>query len=346
MKKQRILGIISLICCICAVLPSCAVLKKRYSETYLDYFDTVTSFTVYGVTEKKSDAANKLLKDELEKYHRLFDIYNTYNGIANIKTINDNAGISPVAVDKELIEFLEYSVYVYGFTSGYVNIAMGSVLSIWHSFREKAVNEPENAELPNIADLRKADLHTDINNIVINKEKSEVYIKDVKTSIDVGAVAKGYAAQRIADKLTDEGYGNFVLSLGGNIVTRGKKENRASWQAAIEDPTDTSKTLCSLSLTDKALVTSGSYQRYYTVNGERYHHIINPRTLMPENEYLSVSVICEDSALADVLSTALFNMPIEDGAKLVSETDGAEAMWVSTSGEKIYSEKFESYIVS
>ncbi|MBO5415723.1 MAG: FAD:protein FMN transferase [Clostridia bacterium] len=343
MKTKNFFRAVSLLSCILFLLPSCAR-TQRYSETYLDYFDTVTSFTVCGVSKKEADAANYTLQDELERYHQLFDIYNEYDGIANLKDINDNAGIAPVCVDSELIELLEYCVSVHDMTSGYVNIAMGSVLMLWHTCREEARSAPDSARIPDEALLREAAAHTNISSINIDKNKNEVYISDKHTSIDVGAVGKGYAAQRIAEKLKACGYKDFILNIGGNVIASGSKSNDNPWKVGIENPSDTTKTLCSLSLTDKVLVSSGSYQRYYTVDGKRYHHIIDPFTLMPQNTYLSVSVVCDDSALADAMSTALFNMPYSVGYELVSNTDGLEAMWVTQSGECLYSENFQSYI--
>ena len=345
MKKIKLISAISFVCCICLILPSCKV-NRKYSQTYIDYFDTVTTFTVYGVTRRNADRSEEILESELERYHKLFDIYNSYDGINNLKDVNDNAGISSVTVDSEIIELIDFSVKMYEVTSGHVNVAMGSVLSLWHNCRAEAASDPDSASVPSESELREADMHTEIDSIKINKENGEVYITDRETSIDVGAVAKGYVAERIADKLVYEGYEDFVLSLGGNIVTRGCKERGALWQIGIEDPQDTSKSLFSLELMERSLVTSGSYQRYYTVNGEHYHHIIDPFTLRPENEYVSVSVISEDSAVADAYSTALFNMSLVEGMKLVAETEGVEAMWVTSSGEKLFSENFEAYIVS
>ncbi|MBQ7384091.1 MAG: FAD:protein FMN transferase [Clostridia bacterium] len=345
MKNNNFFKVVSLLCCLIFILPSCAKTRK-YSETYLDYFDTVTSFTVYGVTKKEAEYAIQALEGELERYHRRFDIYNEYDGIANLKSVNDSAGISPVCVDGELIELLEYGVSVHSITSGYVNIAMGSVLKLWHNCRKEANTSPESAKIPDEAALREAALHTDIKNININADKGEVYISDKQTAIDVGAIAKGYVAQRIFETLKALGYKNFVLSIGGNVIAAGYKEKDLPWQVGVDNPSDTSKTLCSLSLTDKSLVTSGSYQRYYTVDGNRYHHIIDPFTLVPKNDFLSVSVISEDSALADAMSTALFNMPYDMGAELVLKTDGLEAMWVTRDGEILYSENFKSYIIT
>ena len=110
--------------------------KDKFSSTYIEYFDTVTTLTVSNIEKESFISLDETVKLELEKYHKLFDIYETYDGINNIKSINDSAGISSVAVSDELIEFLEYSIELHDATSGYFNIALGSVLTLWHECRE------------------------------------------------------------------------------------------------------------------------------------------------------------------------------------------------------------------
>lgn len=318
--------------------------SNRFSESYLEYFDTVTVLTVSNVSQKEFDEIAYFVKNELKNYHMLFDIYNLYEATNNIKTINDNAGVAPVCVSDELIEFLEYSIDLYDTTNGYFNIALGSVLKLWHECRENATKEPESARIPDKERLIYASLHTNIDDIIIDRASGTVFLKDKEMSIDVGAIAKGYTAQKIYDKLRALGYADFVLSIGGNVIASGNKNGTSAWQIGIEDPSDTSKTICSLSLSERSLVTSGSYQRYYTVGEVRYHHIINPYSLMPENNYLAVSVIHTDSGLADAMSTALFNMSYEIGGELVKNTAELEAMWILNDGTIKYSENFLNYV--
>ncbi len=339
--------ILALILCflLLSTLLSCKN-EENFSNTYLEYFDTVTTFTVANVPKETYEEAEKIVLSDLEKYHRLFDIYNLYDGLNNIKSINDSAGMTAVSVSDELIQFLEYCTRLHAMTSGYFNIALGSVLVLWHDCREASKEFPDNAKIPDRVALENASLHTDIEDIVIDKVNKTVFLRDSEMSLDVGAIAKGYAAQKIYDKLKSLGYTDFVLSIGGNIVVSGKKSDSSPWRIGIEDPLDTTKTVCSLSFSDRSLVTSGSYQRYYTVGDKKYHHIVDPYSLMPENNYLSVSVLHEDSAFADAMSTALFNMPYEIGAELVKNTDGLEAMWVLSDGSVIYSDNFSNYINS
>ena len=170
--------------------------------------------------------------------------------------------------------------------------------------------------------------------------------KGLKT-LDLGAIAKGYAVEMAAQMLEEKGISGYVINVGGNVRTVGTKADGSAWVVGIENPDDDGSQpyLAYLHLAGESIVTSGSYQRYYTVEGKAYHHIIDPETLMPAEYYRSVSVICKNSADGDALSTALFCMSLEEGMSLIQNFDGVEAMWVFPDGEKRYSEGFEDYFV-
>ena len=315
------------------LLSSCAR-KEPYTKTYYEYFDTVCTVYSYADEKQKSFDANcDLISSELEGYHRLLDIYHEYSGINNLKTINDNAGISPVRVDGRLIDFLLYAKEMYRLTDGEMNVAMGSVLSLWHEERDKASKDPSAASLPDSDALTSAYAHCDIESIVIDKEASTVYISDSLTRIDAGALGKGYATEKIAKMLEERGISSYVLDIGGNLRIIGTKPDGGSWRTGITDPKNKEGgyALC-IDLSDISCVTSGDYERYYTVDGKNYPHIIDKDTLYPAEYFSSVTVVCKDSGLADALSTALFCMSYEDGAELASRL-GADAVWIFESGE-------------
>ena len=233
-------------------------------------------------------------------------------------------------------------------TNGTVNVAMGSVLSIWHAHRESGLRDPESATLPSPELLKEAAQHTDINTVIIDENAKTVFLSDPDTLLDVGAIAKGYAVEAVAQMLEAKGISGYVLNVGGNVRTLGIRGDGEPWVAGIENPYAEEGALdpyyAKLTLKDLSLVTSGSYQRYYTVNGVNYNHVIDPQTLMPADRYTSVSVVTKSSALADALSTALFCMSYEDGSDLIEATEGVEAMWVLTSGEIRYSSGFSNYL--
>jgi thiamine biosynthesis lipoprotein len=224
---------------------------------------------------------------------------------------------------------------------------MGSVLSIWHNYRNEGLDDPANAELPPLELLQEAKKHTDINNVIIDEKNSTVFISDPEMTLDVGAIAKGYAVERIAEFLINKGITDFLLNVGGNVRTIGMGKDNAPWKVGIENPNtpmqEEKPHIEYLEMSDLSLVTSGCYQRFYEVGGKSYHHIIDPETLYPGERYLSVSVLTTDSGLGDALSTSLFLMDIDEGKKLVDSLENVEVMWVMPDGEQIYSNGFKAY---
>lgn len=327
--------------CCALVLGGCAAPGSRmaiYEKTYLDYFDTVTVLKGSAESQTDFDAIAAFASGELERYHWLFDIYNDYEGLNNLKTVNDMAGIAPVAVDKAIVDLLIDCRGYYNLTGGKVNVAMGSVLKLWHEARNQGLYDPAHAALPDMGALEQAAMHVGFDSIIIDEVASTVYISDPKVQLDVGAVAKGWAAQRVAEQLPD----GMLLSLGGNICATGPKAEGAPWSIGVQDPAG-GPYLHVLNVTEGSFVTSGDYQRAYIVDGIAYHHIIDPETLMPSRYWRSVTVICDDSGLADALSTALFVMPQSAGQALLDQC-GAMAMWVDAEGNNYYSPGFEEYI--
>ena len=349
MKLKRILCAILCLTLSLLMLSSCNFSQNSGKEaepqaaSYYEYFDTVSVIFSYknDTPEEFADNCNAV-SELLSEYHKLFDIYYEYEGINNIKTINKNAGKEPVKVDGKLIDFLIYCKEIFTLTDGKTNVAMGSVLKLWHDERENAETSPENAKLPEYKELLEASLHTDIKSVVIDKEAGTVLISDPKVQLDVGAVGKGYATEKAAELLTERGAESYVLNIGGNIRTIGSKPNGDGWITGITNPDKTSEEafVCKVEIKNTSLVTSGDYERFYTVDGKKYHHIIDPQTLMPANFFSSVSVFTENSALADALSTALFCMSYEDGLKL-AESVGAEVIWVRRNNEVLTTDGIE-----
>ncbi len=335
-------GAVALTAAACSQKP----VLTRYDAQFLQLFDTVTSVVGYAKDKETFTAYAQELHDELEVYHQLYDIYKEYDGINNIKTINDNAGIEPVVVDEKIIDMLELAKELDVKTNGYFNVAMGSVLSIWHGYRTMGIDDPETAELPPMEKLKAASEHMNIQDVVIDREASTVYLADPEMRLDVGAIAKGYATEMVCRKLEEDGLTNALVSVGGNVRAIGTKDDGSKWKLGIQNPDLSSETkyLHMIAVDDMSLVTSGVYQRYYTVDGVQYHHIVNPDTLMPWFEYDSVSILCKDSGIADALSTAVFNMTQEDGQALIESMDGVEAMWLYPDGSEKYSSGFQAYM--
>ncbi len=319
--------------------------KKRYEGEFLQLFDTATRIIGYAYSKDEFGEYVQLIHDELEIYHQLYDIYNDYEGVNNIKTINENAGIQPVEVDQRVIDLLLFSREANDLSEGRMNIALGAVLEIWHNYREAGTEDPERAEVPPMELLTSAADHTNIEDMIIDEENRTVYLSHPEMRLDVGGIAKGYAVEQVSKYIMEKGFTDGLISVGGNVRSFGYKgEDKQLWSIGVQNPDRGSADLYTVEITDKSLVTSGDYIRYYTVDGKRYHHIIDPETLMPAAYLTAVTIICEDSGMADVLSTMVYNMSFDEGFLYIEGLPGTEAIWVLPDGTTKYSSGFEALL--
>ena len=328
------------------IMTGCSKKYELMSHYITGPFDTITTYMSYVSSEDEFNEQCDYIEEQLNYYDQLFDKYNTYNGMNNLKTINDNAGKKAIEVDQALIDLLNLSIERNRKISSKVNIAFGSVINIWHDYREEAESHDGVGTVPSDVELEKANQHTSIDSIEIDEKKKTVYINDALASIDVGATAKGYAIELIKDGLIEMGVDNFLLSGGGNVASHGQRKIQkegefylddcadkfcvgiespqdGNYAASADDPDSENEAV--LVVQGESIVTSGDYQRFYQdVNGVRYHHLVHFR---------SVSIITEDSGLADFLSSAVFLMEYEEGLKLVNSLDGVEAIWLLEDGK-------------
>ena len=217
------------------VLTGCAAKKeqKQYTATFLELFDTVTTVIGFAGSEEEFSKKAQDVRDKLYEYHVLFDIYDEYESVNNLKTVNKNAGVAPVKVDKKIIDLVLDLKKYYDMTSGRVNAAMGSVLSLWHEARNDGIDNPMNAYLPDENALREAKKHTDFACVIVDTEASTVFLSDPGMSLDVGAAAKGWAAEKVAQTLPE----GLLISVGGNVVATGPKDEKGTpWVIGIQDP--------------------------------------------------------------------------------------------------------------
>jgi thiamine biosynthesis lipoprotein len=183
--------------------------------------------------------------------------------------------------------------------------------------------------------------------VQIDPETSTIFLTLKGMSLDVGAVAKGYATYQAVEEMKKTGMTNMLINMGGNIISVGKPQDgvRARWGVGVQDPRlsvdGANNILDTVYVNDIAVVSSGDYQRYYMIGGKRMHHIIDPQTLFPASRYSAVTVAHPDSALADGLSTALFIMDEKEGGELALKY-GAEALWVYADGKTQYTDGYKA----
>ena len=320
----------------------CAPRLRRFQTVFTDVFDTVTVLTAYAADQEQFDLLAEEAHRELLEYHRLFDIYREYPDTVNLCTLNRLGHEEALAVAPPILDMLEDAVTLSRQSSGQMNPAMGSVLRLWHEAREQGQADPAGAALPSPKALAEAAQHTALSQLILDREAGTVYLADPGLLLDVGAVAKGWAAQQICVQLQEAGYDSFLLSIGGNVCARGTKADGSSWVVGVENPGE-SDYLARLQLSDMCAVTSGSYQRYYTVDGQDYHHIIDPDSLYPAEGYRLITVLHCDSATADALSTALFCMSREEGQTLARTMD-AQVLWLLEDGSLHMTEGFQNFL--
>lgn len=350
LNRQRRCAAVIVITMACAFASGCSTAsraeQKRYDASFLELFDTVSHVIGHDTDKEAFTVFAQSVHDELAVYHNFYDIYTTSDAVASLKTINDSAGIAPVEVDQRIIDMLKAGREMYAISGSKTNIALGAVLRVWHKYREEGIDDPLNSRLPPMDELREAAQHVDINDMIIDEQLGTVYIADPLMSLDVGALAKGYATEMAARSIEQSGRDNVMLSIGGNVRAVGAKPDGDHWAVGVQNPDmgASNELLFTLNIDSMSVVTSGAYQRYYTVDGVRYHHIIDPDTLMPAAYYVSVTIVAADSGLADGLSTALFCMPLEDSRALAESMDGVEACWVMPDGSIEMTGGFSAFI--
>ena len=235
-----------------------------------------------------------------------------------------------IEIPYKLYNLIFYGLEAYNKTDGYVNIALGNVIDVWKEYREEGTSIPTTEELNNCGSYNIDDIYLDDN----------IFMKSSNIKLDLGAYAKGYVTELVGEYIESKGYDKYLINAGGNIKV-GNKYKDSKYVIGLEEPFNTSNIYQKIYVENKSIVTSGSYQRYYEYNGKIYNHIINPYTLFPENYTKSVSIITDDSGYADVLSTYIFLLPIEDGVKVIDTLNDVEAIWY---GDKIYYSKgFDNY---
>lgn len=313
--------------CMIFLLTGC---KTNMYKKSMFYMDTHIEVKLYDIPNETSKKLLKEIDNIYSEYHKLTDRYNEYEGIINVYYLNNVLKVNEsIEIDSRLSDIINYGIDAYNKTNGYVNIALGNVVDVWKKYREEGKNIPKTYELLN--------LNVDIKSINL---KDNTFIKKKDVKLDLGSYVKGYVTEIVAKYLEDNECEKYLINAGGNVRV-GKSYKSSKYSVGLEEPFNVTNIYDTLLVENMSVVTSGSYQRYYEVDGVNYNHIINPKTLFPDNYTKSVTVVTKDSGYADILSTYLFLLPIEDGIKIVNSLDEVEAIWYAD--QIYYSESFNIY---
>lgn len=298
------------------------------------YMDTYIYINLYTKDEK---TANNMLK-EAEKiyqhYHQIANRFEEFDNIHNLYYIKNNTSKEDyITIDKDLYEMLKIGKKWYQKSNRLIDISLGNVIDVWKKYRNQETGVPSEKELK--------EAHTDSIDDIILKDNNR--IKNNHVNIDLGAIAKGYATDKVAEYFKENNMNKYLINAGGNVLV-GEHYDNGKYKIGIEDPTHSNGAIYTkVQANNKAVVTSGGYERFYEYKGKKYHHVINPNTLFPSDDKMSVTVIGNNSTEADILSTMLFLMDIEEGKKYVDTSDNLEAIWYINEKEQIESNGFKEY---
>lgn len=326
MKYRRIIAILA---ALMLLLSGCSMSKKQENQTYTDtLFDTVIKVQILDSVDSE---VLEGCKELCQKYDTMFS-----NRIedSEISRIN-NAKCNPVEVSDETLTLIKTGIYYSELSDGAFDITISPVSMLW-DFKS------ESPSVPSQETIEEAVSHVDYHNIVI--EGNTVQLTDPQAGIDVGALAKGYIADRLKEYLQEEGVEHALINLGGNVLAMGTKTDGSDYNIGIQKPFDeTGEPVTAVKIADESVVTSGIYQRYFEQDNILYHHILDPRTGYPcENNLYSVSIITDSSLTADALSTTCFLLGYEKGMELINQLDDVDAVFI-TDDETIHcSDNFQN----
>jgi thiamine biosynthesis lipoprotein len=250
---------------------------------------------------------------------------------SDVYKVNAAAGIEPIKVSEETYFIIERSLDYSDMSKGRFDITIEPLVVLWDIGGEGA-RIPAQSEIDAVLPL------VDYKKIELDKVNRTVYLPEIEMGIDLGAIAKGYAADEVIRLLKEADVKKAIVNLGGNVIVLGRKSEEAKWVIGIQNPeSNRGEYLGIAKVADQTVVTSGIYERYFEQDGKRYHHLLDTLKGYPvESNLASVSIIADVSIDADALSTAVFTLGIEEGLKLIETISGAEAIFV-TKDRKLYS---------
>ena len=308
-----------------SLLIGCQTQPKQLART--DYLlDTVVTLTLYGAEEADLDAA-------FAEIRRLDGLLDAYSPDSDLGKLQAAAGREPVALSPETMELLTFAKEMYARTGGYLDVTVGPLIDLWDI--RNGGHYPMEEELIAALGLLGMD------DLILDEANGTAYLFRSGMRVDLGALAKGYIADRVKALLLDRGVKSGVIDLGRNILLIGEKPGKTPFSIGIQSPGAAGELLRVLSLRDRSLVTSGTYERYFEHEGRRYHHVLDPFTGFPADRNLSAVTVLSDSSLwGDALSTACLLLGVDDGLALIDSIPEAEALFVLTDGSVITSSGF------
>jgi thiamine biosynthesis lipoprotein len=293
-----------------------------------------TKFEITAVADSKAIATNAVSKG-IEEIERIESLISSWQPTSQTSEINRNAGIQEVLVDKELFDLIERALKVSALTDGAFDISFAGVYQLYQFDRAEH-------ELPSTEFLKEATSKIDFNKIILNREKHSVFLAEEGMKIGFGAIGKGFAANKARQAMMAvTGVKGGIVNASGDLVIWGENGSEEAWPIQISDPKDIDKTIGTLHIRNASVVTSGDYEKYFTNNGKRYAHIIDPASGLPTTGIKSVTVVCPDGELGDALATSVFVLGTEKGIALINKLKNTEALIITDQDEVLTSNNLD-----
>lgn len=308
--------------------------EVKYSHTE-EHFGTILTITLYGGDEEE---LKEITEKSFGECERLENIFSARLSDSELSMLNEQAALGPVEVSDELMYLISEALAYNKLSEGALDISIGRLVDMWGI-------GTENQRVPDMEELKPYIDKDGCGSIIIDEEKNTVFYNSSLVSIDLGAVAKGYAADCIKKYICDNMEAPYgILDFGGNIMTIGQKADGGSWNIGITNPISPSQVYGVVSVKDMCVVTSGNYERYFIEDGVRYHHILNPHTGYPaDSGIISSTIIGENSMQCDALSTACYILGVDRAMELVDSIEGVEAVFIDNDGRPHASKGISKY---
>jgi thiamine biosynthesis lipoprotein ApbE len=288
--------------------------------------------TVFEVTIYTADRyiAEKVFNDVSRETNRLDYLMSNYKKESVLSQLNKNASEEPTDCNNELAYVIEQSLQYSDMTDGAFDITIGPLMKKWGFFKKQG-RIPGKEELESVLET------VSYKNIIIEEKTIKslsknpvtvktVYFKNAGTRIDLGGIGKGYAVDMAARVLKQNGINSALINFAGNIYTFGTPPGKDSWVIGLQHPRKSEGLLGSFEIKDKAVSTSGDYEKFFTIEGKRYSHIIDPRTGNPVKGIVSVTIVTDNATRADALSTGVFVLGLEEGMALIEKLPDVEGI--------------------
>jgi len=277
------------------------------------------------VVAKDTVQGNQYINQAIDEVKRIENLISDWIPTTQISKVNQNAGIAPVKVDKEVFELIERAIKISKLTNGAFDISFASMDKIWKF-------DGSMKEMPTQEAIKNSVTKVGYQNIILNEKESTIFLKNKGMKLGLGGIGQGYIADKVKALLIENGCKSGIVNVSGDIFAWGKQPDEKPWTVAIVNPMNKNKVFATFPLEDSAVETSGSYEKFVTFNGKRYSHIIDPRTGYPASGIVSVSVFAKTTELADALATGIFVLGIDVGLDLVNQINGIECIIVDDKG--------------